>query len=224
MDVAGGGVDLPDSRPMASSDAHREFKAAVLEQRRERFPGLTEAVLGDAKVWAAYRNERHEFRNALDGWLQAIRLMWVTDAFFGFACYRLKAAAQARGVPLIPRLAHKMAMRNAQVCIGDPVIIEPGVYVAHGQIVIDGLVEIGRGAVLFPWTTIGLKAGIGRGATIGPRVTIGTGAKVIGPVTIGAGATIGANAVVVDDVAPGATVVGAPARPVTDDASTPSSP
>jgi serine O-acetyltransferase len=190
------------------------FKVAVLAERRQRFPGLTAAVLGDARAVSQYRNERSEFRGTVDGWLRAIRLMWVTDAFFAVACYRLKAAAQAKGVPIVPRLAHRMAMRSAGVCIGDPVIIEPGLYVPHGQIVIDGLVEIEAGAVLFPWTTIGLKAGNPRGATIERGATIATGAKVVGPVRIGAGATVGANAVVVGDVESGTTVVGAPARRV----------
>ena len=105
-------------------------------------------------------------------------------------------------------------MALAQVSIGDPVVVGPGVYLIHGQVVIDGLVEIAEGAVIAPFVTIGLRAGDVQGATIGPGVQIGTGAKVIGPVRIGAGATIGANAVVVDDVPEGATVVGAPARPV----------
>jgi serine O-acetyltransferase len=88
------------------------------------------------------------------------------------------------------------------------------VYIVHGQVVADGLVEIESGAVLFPWVTIGLRAGDVQGAVIERDVSVGTGAKVIGPVRVGAGARIGANAVVVDDVAPGVTVVGAPARPV----------
>jgi serine O-acetyltransferase len=119
-----------------------------------------------------------------------------------------------RGVPLLPRLAHRLAMVVAQVSIGDPVIVGPGVYIIHGQLVADGLVEIHAGVVLAPWVTIGLRSGNVRGAIIERDVSIGTGAKIIGPVRIGAGASIGANAVVVDDVPAGATVVGAPARPV----------
>jgi serine O-acetyltransferase len=195
-------------------EAALAWKDAVIAQRRERFPGFSEAVLGDAELVSRYRNERSEFRGPVDGWLRAIRLMWVTDAFFAFACYRLKAAAQAKGIPIVPRLAHKLAMRSAGVCIGDPVVIAPGIYVPHGQIVIDGIVEIATGTLLFPWTTIGLKAGNPSGPTIEGNVTVATGAKVVGPVRIGAGATVGANAVVVDDVAPRATVAGAPARPV----------
>jgi serine O-acetyltransferase len=115
---------------------------------------------------------------------------------------------------VLPRIAHRLAMATAQVSIGDPVVVHPGVYIVHGQVVADGLVEIHAGATIFPWVTIGLRAGDVRGATIERDVSIGTGAKVIGGVRIGAGAQVGANAVVVDDVPPGVTVVGAPARPV----------
>jgi serine O-acetyltransferase len=93
-------------------------------------------------------------------------------------------------------------------------VVHPGIYIVHGQVVIDGQVEIHSGVTIAPWVTIGLRAGDYRGATIECDVSIGTGAKVIGAVHVGEGATIGANAVVVDDVPPGVTVVGAPARAV----------
>src|SRR4051794_36797085 len=181
---------------------------------RSRHPGLREALIADARITALHRGERHAFRSRLDAAAQIGRLAWVSDAFLAQALYRAKARLQALGVPLLPRLAHRLAMATAQVSIGDPVVVQPGMYIAHGQVVADGLVEIGPGVVLFPWITIGLRAGDAQGATIERDVTIGTGAKVIGGVRIGAGAKVGANAVVVDDVAPGATVVGAPARPV----------
>jgi serine O-acetyltransferase len=186
----------------------------VLRGIRARHPRLRDALPADARVTARYRGERHEFRGRLDLVAQLIRLAWVSDAFLAQALYRVKARLQARGVPVLPRIAHRLAMALAQVSIGDPVVVQPGVYVVHGQVVADGLVEIGPGVVLFPWVTIGLRAGDVRGATIGAGASIGTGAKVIGPVTIGAGASVGANAVVVHDVEAGATVVGAPARPV----------
>jgi len=196
--------------PGNDRDAQRAFWRAL----RARHPRLREALVADARITARLRGERAEFRSRLDVAAQLARLAWVSDAFMAQALYRLKARLQALGVPVLPRLAHRLAMASAQVSIGDPVVVRPGVYLMHGQVVIDGLVEIGEGAVIGPFVTIGLRARDVRGPTIEPGVSIGTGAKVIGSVRIGAGATVGANAVVVADVPAGATVVGAPARPV----------
>ncbi len=112
-------------------------------------------------------------------------------------------------------------MAIAQVSIGDPVILHPGVYIVHGQVVMDGIVEVHSGAVIAPWVTLGLRGGDVVGPTIEQGVSIGTGAKVIGRVRVGAGAQVGANAVVLTDVEPGATVVGVPARPAGDRAGQP---
>ncbi len=179
---------------------------------RARHPRLRVALVEDAKVTARYRGERHEFRSRLDAAAQMARLAWVSDAYLAQALYRVKARLQALGVPVLPRLAHRLAMATAQVSIGDPVVVHPGVYLLHGQVVIDGIVEVHSGVTIAPWVTIGLREGDLRGATVERDVSIGTGAKLIGAVRVGEGARIGANAVVVHDVAPGTTVVGAPAR------------
>jgi serine O-acetyltransferase len=201
---------------MTPHDAEIEglSREAFWRALRSRHPGFREALVADARVTALHRGERYEFRTDLDAAIQIARLAWVSDAFLALALYRAKARMQALGVPILPRLAHRLAMALAQVSIGDPVVIQPGLYVIHGQFVADGLVEIESGAVIGPFVTVGLRAGDVQGATIERDVSIGTGAKVIGGVRIGAGARIGANAVVVDDVPAGATVVGAPARAV----------
>ena len=196
---------------------HRDTdaRAAFWSALRARHPRLREALAADARLTAQYRGERHEFRSRVDLAMQCARLAWVSDAFAAQALYRLKARLQALGVPLLPRLAHRLAMALAQVSIGDPVVVHPGVYILHGQVVVDGIVEIHPGVTIAPFVTIGLRAGDPQGATLIERdVSIGTGAKVVGPVRVGTGARIGANAVVVDDVPAAATVVGAPARPV----------
>jgi serine O-acetyltransferase len=185
-----------------------------IKEVRASHPPFLEAVLADARLTAAYRSERCQYRSRTDELVQALRLMWVSDAFFAQVLYRAKARLQARGVPILPRILHRLAMILAQVCIGDPVVVHPGVYLNHGQVVIDGYVEVHSDVVIAPWVTIGLRAGNFQGPVIRPGVHIGTGAKVIGPVVVGDGARVGANAVVVDDVPPGVTVAGVPARVV----------
>ena len=189
---------------------------ADLDEVRSRQPRFLEALLADARVTAAYRGERKEFRSTLDGVLQALRLMLQTDAFLALSAYRLKARLEALGIPVLPWLAHRLAIVSGQISIADTVVVHPGVFIPNGQLVVYGLVEIRPGAILMPWVTVGPLGGGTRGPTIGPAAQIGTGAKVMGEVEVGANARVGTNAVVLNDVPPDTTVVGMPARPASD--------
>src|ERR1700742_728383 len=113
-------------------------KAAVWDDIRARHPRLRVAIPADARVTARLRGERHEFTSTLDLVIQVIRLAWVSDAFLAHLLYRVKARGQALRIPLLPRLAHRLAIVTGQVAIGDPVVMAPGVYIVHGQVVIDG--------------------------------------------------------------------------------------
>lgn len=186
----------------------------AMRQLQQAHPQFLRAVWADAVVTARYRFERDHFTSRLDGLAQIVRLMWVSDAFAGQVLYRGKARLQQLRVPLLPRVLHRLAMMHSQVCIGDPVIVEPGIYIAHGQVVVDGLTRIGTGTILFPWVTLGLKSGVLQGPTVLANSSIGTGAKLIGPITVGPHAVVGANSVVVADVPEGCTVAGIPARPL----------
>jgi serine O-acetyltransferase len=179
---------------------------------RSQHPRFLHAVRADATVAARFRGDRYEFRSNVDAAIQVLRLIIVTESFFAQVCYRGKACCQARRIPVVPRVLHHLAVATGQISIGDPVVMHPGVYIPHGQVVIDARTEVGSGVTLSPFTTLGRLAGVTGGPTIGTLASIGTGAKVIGPVTIGAGANIGANAVVLCDVPDGATAVGVPAR------------
>lgn len=179
-----------------------------------KHPHFVEAVMADAKVTAAYRGERNQFRSKVDAVGQIIRLMWMCDGFAAHVAYRAKCSLQRRHVPLLPRLLHKFMMASAQLSIGDPVVIAAGVYIAHGQSIIDGLVEIGPGCVIAPWTSIGLVPGNVQGPTIEAGCFIGTGSKLLGPHHIGAHTFLGANSVVTGDIPAGVVAVGAPCKPI----------
>jgi serine O-acetyltransferase len=190
--------------------ARQRFRKA----RLAKHPHFVHAVFADAKFACASLGrpvaDPTPFRLAYE----ALRLVIVSDAFIGLVLYRAKARLQSLGIPLLPYLAHRLAIQTAGVSIGNPVLVEAGIYLPHGQVVIDGMVNIGAGAAIRPWVTVGLMEGNFQGPTIGRNVRIGTGAKVLGPITVGDGASIGANAVVMVDVPPRATAVGVPARVV----------
>lgn len=195
--------------PRATDSIARErFRKA----RLEKHPHFVAAVFADAKYACACLSR--PIANPTPGRLvyEALRLAIVSDAFIGLVLYRAKARLQALGIPLLPYMAHRLAIQTAGVSIGNPVFVEAGIYLPHGQVVIDGMVNIGAGAAIRPWVTIGLIEGNLQGPTIGRNVRIGTGAKILGPVALGDGASIGANAVVMIDVPAGATAVGVPAR------------
>jgi serine O-acetyltransferase len=186
----------------------------LMNEVRAQHPAFKTAVLADLRVTAGFRNERSQFRSKTDAVVSVVRLAIVSDTFFAQCCYRAKARAQTLGIPLLPSVLHRLAIVTGQISIGDPVVLAPGVYIPHGQIVVDGFTTIGAGAILAPFVSIGLVAGTMKGPTIGARASIGTGARVLGPVRVGTGAKVGANAVVLSDVPDYATAIGAPARSV----------
>lgn len=205
MRSAGSGADPASWAPTA-----RDFQRTV----RARHPPFIRAVAADVRLICAGRGRRLENPSRPRLMLEALRLAWETEAFLPQAMYRAKARLQGLGVPVLPRLLHRFAAASSGICIGDPVLMHPGVHLAHGNIVIDGMVEIHPNVSIFPFATIGLVATSRGGPTLRPGVWVGTGAKVLGDIEVGEGARVGANAVVLADVPPRATVAGAPARVV----------
>lgn len=200
--------DQRTRRSTQTGDTQAEFWGAV----HAAHPRFTVAVAADAKITAARRGERSRFRSRFDLAVQVLRLCWDTESFFGQCCYRARTQLQVRGVPVLPRLLAHLSVRHGQIAIGDPVMMQAGVFIPHGQVCIDGITRIGQGVVLGPFITIGLRSGDYEGPTIGSHTSIGTGARVVGPWVIGDGVTVGANAVVTSHLPPGSTAVGVPAR------------
>ena len=184
----------------------------LLRRVQEQHPPFAKAVLADLAIARRQRGDTGELTSRWAVIREVLRISWASDAFGALVLYRLKAACQRRGIPIVPRIAHRLAIAWAQLSIGDPVLVHPGVMLPHGQVVIDGFVVIHSGVRLRPFITIGLKDGVIIGPTLEAGVSLGTGAKVLGPIVVGAHARVGANAVVVADVAAGSVVGGVPAR------------
>ena len=190
------------------------------EQGQEKTGGMFENVRADydAYVYASWTwvpdyRRRSEFSRRMERWDAVIfRGLWPSVALF-----RLNVWARQRGIPILPYLADALNRLLFGVIIGKKVEIGPGFCIAHGSVVIDGEVKIGKNCTINPYVTIGLstssKIGLSlQGPTMGDNVYIGTGARVLGPIRIGDNAKIGANAVVLIDVPDNHTAIGVPAR------------
>ena len=163
-------------------------------------------------MYQVKRREQFVFASRAQKWMSVLRLLWGADEFLSLFLYRVRTALRDLGVPILPRLLYYAGSFLYGVRIGEHVVIEAGLYLPHGQVVIDGITRIGRHCMIAPWSTIGLVAGSAIGPTIGSDVQVGTGARILGNLTIGRGARIGTNAVVLKDVPAGATAIGVPAR------------
>ena len=184
---------------------------------RQRHPRFKEAVLADLALGASRsRRPQHRFTSRSATLFELVRVFFVSDAFGALVLYRFKATCQRRGIPVVPRIAHRASMLWSQLMIGDVVVVHPGVRFMHGHIVIDGFVEIHPGVQIRPFVTIGRRGTAIGGPTICPRrVSIGTGAKILGPITIGEDVRTSARTrSSIEDVPAAAVVVGVPARRV----------
>lgn len=189
----------------------------TLSSRRRLQPKFFEAVVADARTTYFHSGLPFDTGDRLRTLRSVGRLMWDSDGFLAQVIYRFGARMWGLGVPILPRIARGITMKIAQLSIGDPVVVRPGVSISHGYVVIAGFSEVRAGTLIAPFVTIGLVAGEARGPLIGNFCTIGTGTKILGPVRVGNRAKIGANAVVVEDVPEEAVAVGVPARVVEPD-------
>ena len=200
-----------DAPRVGRSITPEDLRARIRRHRDER-PPLGRAIRADGVRFAAMRGERFAFASRRGEWLNAARLLFASDDFGGVVLYRVRMRLHDLGMPVVPWILHRLCILFFGIRIGDNVLIREGVYIPHGNIVIDGVIEIGGGCTICPWVTIGLKQGSFVGPRIDGNVFIGTGARVLGDVQIGVSANIGAGAVVISDVPAGATAAGVPAR------------
>jgi serine O-acetyltransferase len=90
-----------------------------------------------------------------------------------------------------------------------------GLYIGHPVgIVINPTARLGNNCNLSQFVTIG--SNFGKAATIGENVYIGPNVCIVEDVIVGDNATVGAGSVVVKDVPAGCTVVGNPAKTISD--------
>jgi serine O-acetyltransferase len=136
------------------------------------------------------------------------------DAVNAIHFHRLQHWLLKRGVPILPRVIHRLIFLLFNSAIPPAAELGEGTWFGYGGmgVVIHKDARLGRRVFVSPQVTVGGRSGHREVPVIEDDVYIGSGAKVLGPIRIGRGATIGANAVVLADVPAGAVVAGVPAR------------
>jgi serine O-acetyltransferase len=201
------------AQPVDDLEPARERPAREPGHRFENVRADYDAYVFASWTWVPDGRRRSKMSRRWEEWGAVVfRGLWPSVVL-----YRLCAWARRRGIPLLPFVADSLNRFIFGVIIGKDVEIGPGFCIAHGSIVIDGKVKIGKNCAINPYVTVGLSTSSKiilslNGPTIGDNVYIGTGARVLGPIRIGNNAKISANAVVLTDVPDNHTAVGVPAR------------
>lgn len=147
-----------------------------------------------------------------DDWRALVKTL-ATDGTAAMILYRMMQWAHRRRIPLLGMVCNKLNGVFCQCIIGRQADFGPAFVLIHSQgVVINSSVRGGSRVFVEHQVTIGAERG--RIPTIGSDVFFGAGCKIIGAVVVGDGARVGANAVVVHDVPAHSTVVGIPAKVV----------
>jgi hypothetical protein len=137
-----------------TKEGKRAIAEAIAREIAERQPLLGEAIALDVATYASLLMDPLEMKSGLPLLKEAAVLALTSDAFLSLLLYRVRVRLIVRGVPLLPSLLHRLCIVLAQMNIGENVVIHPGVYFPHGQVVIGGKVEIGTGTFIGPWVTL----------------------------------------------------------------------
>jgi serine O-acetyltransferase len=146
------------------------------------------------------------------GWMAVVKVL-LTDGTAAMVWYRLMQWSRRWRLVPLELLFNRLNTIFCGCIIGRGAEFGEGFVLIHSLgVVINGSVRGGKNVKIEHQVTIGAEKRTS--PRIGDDVFIGAGAKIIGAVEIGDGARVGANAVVVHDVPAHSTVVGIPARVV----------
>ena len=147
------------------------------------------------------------------------------QGIWAIAVYRFGRWVREVKIPIVSRILKLIAFllfKNIEILTGISLPasarIGKGFYVGHfGGIILHSDAVLGEHCSIGPGVLIGTRGMGNLGVPIlGDNVYVGVGAKLLGGIKIGNNVRIGANAVVLKDVPDDATVVGIPARVVTE--------
>jgi serine O-acetyltransferase len=142
--------------------------------------------------------------------------------FLPIVLCRMSRAAMLRRIPALPQLLTYLNIVLFGLEVTPRCEIGPGIFFPHPSGTVVGAWRIGRNAIILQGVTLGAKRmdlgfDFRLRPEVGDNVVLGAGSKILGGLHIGDNVTVGANSVVVDSVEADSTMVGIPARKVSQE-------
>jgi serine O-acetyltransferase len=142
--------------------------------------------------------------------------------FLPIVLCRVSRAALLRRIPVLPQLLTYLNIVLFGLEVTPRCEIGPGIFFPHPSGTVVGAWRIGSNVTILQGVTLGAKRmdldfDSKLRPEVGDNVVLGAGAKILGGIQIGDNVTVGANSVVVDSVEAGSTVVGIPARRISQE-------
>ncbi|MDN2664225.1 serine O-acetyltransferase [Psychromonas sp. 14N.309.X.WAT.B.A12] len=133
------------------------------------------------------------------------------NPYFRFQVYLRMTQANNYFISCFFKLLKAGLGRKVNVQLSPKVSIGYGLYIPHGNIVVNAKTTIGNNCSLLQFVSIGAMNN-SIAATIGDNVYIGPNTNIVGDIVIGNNVVLGAGTVAVKDIEESAVVVGSPAK------------
>lgn len=171
---------------------------------------LRERIAGDLASWLKiWKPDWTLDRSIKLG--DVIRLVWSYQGLRAALIYRFSYHLNHKRVKALPGILSRLNLTLHGFDIPSSVDIGPGLYVPHPVGTVITAQKIGANISLISNITIGMRNERAF-PTIGNNVFVGAGARILGNIVIGDNVNIGANSVVIHDIPANCTVVGIPAK------------
>ena len=136
---------------------------------------------------------------------------FLKNSYFRFQVYLRLSKSRSIFLSSFFKLLKAGLGKKVNIQLSPKVPIGYGLYIPHGNIVVNSKTIIGNNCSLLQFVSIGALHN-GAAANVGDNVYIGPNVNIVGPINIGSNAVLGAGAVVVKDVECNVVVVGTPAK------------
>jgi serine O-acetyltransferase len=138
---------------------------------------------------------------------------YFTNCYFRFQVYLRMSNTGVSFIAYIFRFMKARLGKKVNIQLSRKVPVGLGLYIPHGNVVVNSKTVIGHNCSLLQFASIGAMHR-GKAADIGDNVYIGPNSNIVGAIHIGSNSVIGAGAVIVKDIENYSVVVGTPGKAI----------